>query len=205
MSPGGIGYDWSVCPSFAECLYSQATGLAPDSQFTADATAGTLPAFSLVTPGNDALSEHNGFSMTAGDNWIGQLVSAAENGPEWGSTAIFVTWDDCGCFYDQAAPGANPDGTPQGPRVPLVIISPYARAGYTDATPATFAGILAYTEQNFGLAPLGVNDAAAYAFSGAFDYAQAPLGPARMVTRPLTARARNLALHPPRALVDDPS
>lgn len=187
-------YVWSVCPSFAEYLYTAqcngtlnaaGDGLVPDNQFTADATGGNLPAFSLVTTGNFTTSEHNGASMTAGDNWLGQLVSAVMNGPQWDSTAIFITWDDCGCFYDQVVPGTNPDGTAQGPRVPLVIVSPYAKAGYTDTTPTTFAGILAYTEQNFGLAPLRVNDAQAYPFTNAFDYSQTPLPGARMATRPV--------------------
>ena len=123
--------------------------------------------------------------MTAGDNWLGQVASAVMNGPEWRSTALFITWDDCGCFYDQVAPGTNPDGTPQGPRVPLVIVSPYAKQSYTDTTPTTFAGILAYTEHIFKLAPLGPNDAQAYPFTNAFNYSQRPLGPARMVQRPL--------------------
>lgn len=205
-------YVWSVCPSFAEYLYTAqcngrlnaaGDGLVPDDAFTADARGGNLPAFSLVTPGNFKTSEHNGASMAAGDNWLGHLVSAAENGPEWRSTAIFITWDDCGCFYDQVPPGANPDGTKQGPRVPLIIVSPYARPGYTDTKATTFAGILAYTEHTFGLAPLNVNDAHAYPFSNAFNYAQAPLRPAKMVTRPLPPAARHLHFTP--AQLNDPS
>jgi phospholipase C len=98
---------------------------------------------------------------------------------------LFITWDDCGCFYDQVPPGVNADGTGQGPRVPLVIVSPYARHAFTDSTPATFASILAYTEQNFGLAPLSENDAQAYPFRNAFNYRQHPLRPAGMVWRPV--------------------
>jgi phospholipase C len=186
MNPAGMGYDWAVCPSFAECLdTAQAANLVPGSQFATDAASGNLPSFALLTPGDDTVSEHNGFSMAKGDNWIGQQIQAIENGPDWDSTAIFVTWDDCGCFYDQAPPGTNPDGTPQGPRVPLLIVSPYAKPGFTDTTPTTFAGILAYTEQTFGLAPLGANDAAAYGFANAFDYTQVPLKPVGMVSRPV--------------------
>jgi phospholipase C len=107
------------------------------------------------------------------------------NGPQWFSTALFITWDDCGCFYDQVPPPANPDGTPEGPRVPLIIVSPYARPGFTDTATTSFAGILGYVEQNFGLAPLAVNDARAYPFSGAFNYGQAPLRPVHMITRPV--------------------
>ena len=177
-------YIWSICPSFAECLYQQSGGLQP-TQFIADAHSGSLPAFSVVTPDNFVNSWHNGASVITGDNWVGQLVSQVMKGPDWGSTAIFITWDDCGCFYDQVSPGVNPDGTPQGPRVPLLIVSPYAKPGYTDTTATTFAGILAYTEQTFGLAPLSVNDAGAYSFANAFDYSQTPLRSVPMVTRPV--------------------
>jgi len=166
---------WAICPSFAECKYGpQAKDIVPNTQIFSDAAAGTLPDFSVVVP-QGPNSQHNKYSMAMGDNWIGQVVSSIENGPDWDSTAIFITYDDCGCFYDHVVPGTNPDGTPQGSRVPMVIVSPYAIAGYTDTTPATFASVLAYVEQNFGLAPLGLNDASAYAFANAFDYSQTPL------------------------------
>jgi hypothetical protein len=87
--------------------------------------------------------------------------------------------------------------------VPLIIASPYAKPGYTDTTATTFAGILAYTEHTFGLSPLGPNDMHAYPFTNAFNYAQAPLQPVKMVTRPLPASARRIHLTP--ALLNDPS
>jgi phospholipase C len=184
-----LGYIWAVCPSFAECLdSSQKQQLVPTANILADAKNGQLPNFSLVLPpGSQATSQHNLYSMATGDNWIGRVVSAIEHGPDWNSTAIFITYDDCGCFYDHVAPGANADGTPQGPRVPVVIVSPYARHGYTDSTPTTFAGILAYDEFVFGMAPLGVNDAAAYPFSNAFNYGQTPLSDVSMVQSPVPA------------------
>jgi phospholipase C len=114
-----------------------------------------------------------------------------------------LTYDDCGCFYDQVPPGVNADGTWRGPRIPLVIVSPYAKAGFTDSTPTTFAGILAYVEHTFGLSPLGANDASAYDFRHAFNYAQTPRRPARMVTRPLPPSARHIRLTP--ALLNDPT
>ena len=88
------------------------------------------------------------------------------DGPDWSSTAVFITWDDFGGFYDQVPPPNTLDANGQqaGPRVPLIIVSPYAKPGYTDTSPTTFAGILGYTEHTFGLAPLGVNDAQAYDF-----------------------------------------
>jgi phospholipase C len=202
---GESPYDWSICPSFAECRYtSQDKNLVPSDQFTADARAGTLPALSIVVPGTGTAgdSQHNKFSMAAGDNWIGQVAGAVMNGPLWRSTVLFITYDDCGCFYDQVPPGKNPDGTVQGPRVPLVIVSPYARPHYTDSTPTTFAGILAYIEHTFRLAPVGVNDAKAYDFSAAFNYAQAPLTPIHMAQQQLPAAALHVPL---RYLYGDPS
>ena len=200
------GYIWSICPTFAECLdTSQDANLVPDAQFLTAASAGTLPSFSVVTPGGPDFTSscHNQVSITACDNWVGQLVGAVERGPDWSSTAVFITWDDCGCFYDQVAPRTNPDGTPQGPRVPVIIVSPFARPGYTDTTATTFAGILAYTERTFGLSPLGANDAAAYSFSNAFNYAQVPRQPVSLVHQPLPASAKRI--HLTRALENDPT
>ncbi len=199
-------YAWSICPSLAECLYtSQNQNLVASSQFVSDARAGNLPAYSIVVPGTGTVmyDQHNTQSMAAGDNWIGQVAAAVMNGPEWSSTALFITYDDCGCFYDHVRPGVNPDGTPQGIRVPLVIVSPYARASYTDTTPTTFAGMLAFTEHTFGLTPLNANDRDAYDFSNAFNFAQAPLRPVHMVMSPLSPWARHLRLTP--AMLSDPT
>jgi hypothetical protein len=85
----------------------------------------------------------------------------------------------------------------------MIIISPYAKPGYTDTTATTFAGILAYTEHNFGLTALGVNDAGAYGFANAFNYAQRPLNPVHMVTRKLPPSAKHIRLTP--ALERDPT
>ena len=103
--------------------------------------------------------------MTVCDDWIGQVVSAIENGPDWNSTAIFSTWDDCGCFYDHVPP---PKG--DGVRVPMIIISPYAKPGYTDSTVSTFASMLAFIEHNFGVAPLSNVDAKSYYYTNSFDF-----------------------------------
>ena len=203
---GWTDYNWSICPSLADCLYtSQDKNLVPSSRFVTDAQAGNLPAYSVVVPGTgtESGSQHNGRSMAAGDNWIGQVARAVMNGPQWSSTALFITYDDCGCFYDHVRPGVNPDGTPQGPRTPLVIVSPYARPAYTDTTPTTFAGILAFTEHTFGLAPLNANDRGAYDFSRAFNFAQAPLRPVHMVMKPLPPWARHPHLTP--AMLNDPT
>ena len=202
----GVSGGWAICPSLAECWdTSQRGNELSVNHFVSDAAAGNLPNFSIITPGGAYTldSEHNGVSMTAGDNWVGQIAHDVMTSPEWSSTALFITYDDCGCFYDQVPPGLNPDGTAQGPRSPLVIVSPYARPGYTDTTHTTFAGILAYVEQTFKLAPLGPNDADAYPFTDAFNYSQSPLKPVQVVKRRLPASARKIRLTS--AMLKDPT
>src|SRR5438094_888040 len=102
---GGGGYIWASCSYFYECLAGrQAKSWYPASQILTDAAEGTLPAVSFVTP-TSLISQHNGFSMAQGDNWIGSIVAAIQDNPTlWSSTAIFITYDDCGCFYDRASP-----------------------------------------------------------------------------------------------------
>lgn len=188
------GYSWSICPSFAECRYGpQVKKLVPSANILTDAAKGTLPSYSVLTPswssnnanGADS-SQHNSKSMRAGDNWIGKVVGAIRNGPNWRSTAIFITYDDCGCFYDHVAPPKNPDGTQQGPREPMVIVSPYAKAGFTDSNHASFASILAFTEHTFHLPPLNVNDREAYDYSQTFNYHQTLSNSVRVAQHPLS-------------------
>jgi phospholipase C len=191
----GNGYLWAICPTFAKCLYtSKHRRQVPTGQVLDDARRGKLPNFSVVLP-TVRVSQHNEGSMRAGDNWIGATVSAIENGPDWRSTAIFITYDDCGCFYDHVPP---PPGL--GIRTPMVIVSPYARAGTVDSTQASIASMLAFTEHNFGLTPLNENDANAYDYASSFDYSQPPLAPVRMTRSKLSPRAREASQHP----VEDP-
>ena len=191
----GNGYLWAICPTFAQCQYTgQHRNQVPTGQVVSDARDGKLANFSVVLP-TIRVAQHNGGSMRAGDNWIGQVVSAIEHGPDWRSTAIFITYDDCGCFYDHVPP---PPGL--GIRTPMVIISPYARAGTVDSTQASLASMLAFTEHNFGLSPLNANDANAYDYANSFDYSQAPLAPVPMIRSKLSPRAKKVSRHP----VEDP-
>jgi phospholipase C len=197
-----IPYGWDICPSFYECLGgSQRGDLVPTSDVVSDASAGTLPNFAIVTP-SLTISQHNKYSMAAGDNWIGSVVSAIEHGPDWSSSAVFIVYDDCGCFYDHVNPlQYDPNW---GIRVPVTIVSPYARAGYTDSTPATLASFLAYTEHVFSLPSLGAADVGAYAFTNTFDYSQQPLRPVSL-TRTLVSRRERLRISRQPPPVDDPT
>ena len=190
---GGGGYIWASCAYFYECLGgSQSASWFPAKQILTDAARGTLPAVSFVTP-TGRTSQHNDRSMAEGDNWIGSVVSAIQGNPTlWSSTAIFITYDDCGCFYDHVPPPAG-----RGIRVPMVIVSPFAKPGFTDSNAASFDSLLAYIEHNFGLPSLGLGDATAYDYSNSFNYSQAPLRTVSAKTTAIPAwEARWIAAHP---------
>jgi phospholipase C len=186
-------YKWAICPTFAECLYGpQRKDLHEEAQFFSDAERGTLPNFSILIPAgaSGSTSQHNGDSMIVGDNQIGREVSAIENGPDGGSTAIFIYYDDCGCFYDHVTP---PSGL--GIRLPLVIVSPYAKPGFTDHNVATHSSILAYTEETLGVSPVSEEDERAYDFHESFNYSTPSR--VRFVFRPAAVPPSSDHLHPP--------
>ena len=153
----------------------------PDSkQFVSDALKGNLaPMNWLVTIG--PLSEHPPYSVCAGENWLVQQVNAVMQGPQWNSTAIFLTWDDFGGFYDHVAP-PKADVYGLGPRVPFLIISPYSRKGYISHTLYEFSSVLKFAEEDFNLPALGARDSAANDMLDSFDFTQAPRPPLLLAT-----------------------
>jgi phospholipase C len=188
-------YKWSICPTFAECLYGpQKNDMHEEAQFFTDAEKGTLPNLVILTPLNGVTgptSQHNGASMLVGDNTIGEEVSAIQKGPDGSTTTIFIYYDDCGCFYDHVAP---PSGL--GIRSPLVIVSPYAKPGYTDHNVATNSSILAYAETVLHVNPVSEEDKTAYNFRESFtpepSASRFAFHPA-----PVPASSRNLPPPPP--------
>ena len=109
----------------------------PIDQFLKDIKDGTLPAVSWIVPSND-VSDHPPFGITAGQNYVTSLVNAVMQSAYWSNTAIFISWDDWGGFYDPVAPPVvdrNTTATPIqgfGFRVPGLMISAYAKPGYID-------------------------------------------------------------------------
>lgn len=110
------------------------------------------------------------------DAWLGQLGSAVARSRFWSSTAIFVTYDEGGGFYDHVAPPAVPGSDGYGTRTPLVIVSPWVRTGVYRAT-TTNLPVLSFTEHLWGLAPLTALDARQNDLAGAFDFHRHPLAP----------------------------
>jgi phospholipase C len=193
---------WSVCPTFADCLFStQSADVTQAVNVNADANSGSLPNVSLVMPRPGGYGQHNGTSMLKGDNWISDVVSNLMSGPDWNSTAIFITYDDCGCFYDHVTP---PDGL--GLRNPMVIVSPWAIPGYTDSTTAVQPySMLSFVDHNFGLTPLTAAVGNAYDYASSFDFSQRPLaGPQMTYTEISSAERARLAKLLP-TIEDDPT
>lgn len=150
------------------------------------ARSGRLPQVSyLVPPPN--YSEHpkgNGRSMCAGENWTVRQVNSIMRGPDWPHVAIFIVWDDFGGFYDHVPPPMV-DDMGLGPRVPLLVISPYAKKGYVSHTRYEFSSILAFMERLWGISPLTHRDAEANDMFGAFDFHRAhPRPPLLLKPRP---------------------
>ena len=145
----------------------------PVNNFFSDIKNGRLSQVSYVVP-SGANSDHPGDVPDQGPAWVAKVVNALGNSPYWSSTAILITWDDWGGWYDHVPP-PQLDAYGLGIRVPLIVVSPYAQAGYISGVQHEFGSILHYIEGNFNLGSLGTVDARADDLSDMFNYAQAPI------------------------------
>ena len=117
------------------------------SNFYAAAKTGTLPSVSWVVPSGE-VSEHPPSPVSFGQSYVTSLVNAVMESPEWDSTAILLSWDDWGGFYDHVAP-PSVDQNGYGLRVPGIVISPYAREGYVDHQVLSFDAYDKFIEDDF--------------------------------------------------------
>jgi hypothetical protein len=169
------------------------------SSFFAAAKSGTLPAVSWVMP-SGRVSEHPPSLVSAGQTYVTGLINAIMRSPEWGSTAIFLTWDDWGGFYDHVKP-PRVDENGYGIRVPGLVISPYARRGFIDHQTLSFDAYTKFIEDDFlggqRLDPAtdgrpdsrpDVREAAPQLGNliADFDFSQAPLAPVLLPVKPAT-------------------
>jgi phospholipase C len=155
--------------------------VAGPAEFVSDVEAGKLPAVSWLTPPY-SLSDHPPHSLCEGENWTVEMLNTLMKSPEWASTAVVLTWDDFGGFYDHVPP-PHPDIYGMGPRVPALLISPWARQTVNHRA-MSFDSVLNLIETVFRLPPLrqqragtGPGDPASDDMLDGFDFTQQPRPP----------------------------
>jgi phospholipase C len=178
------GYLFSTLDAFSSIRKTTlwSSNVLDQSQFERDARAGHLPTFSWLTP-TYLQSAHPPFSICSSEDWFVSKMNALMQGPDWSSTAVFLVADDYGGFYDHMAPPKDPTYGVLGPRVPFLLISPYARSGYIDHTTYSFPSILKTVEELEGVAPLTQYDRSAHDMLASFDFTRKPASPLVLKTR----------------------
>jgi phospholipase C len=152
----------------------------PQTQVLVDIANGQLAQVSWVIP-NGQSSDHALSNDGSGPSWVSAIVNAIGNSPYWANTAIIITWDDWGGWYDHVAPKVINDGASWGSgyvygfRVPLIVVSPYAKTAYISHTTHDFGSILKFIETTYDLPSLGYADTPADDLSDCFNLTHAPV------------------------------
>jgi phospholipase C len=147
----------------------------PSTAIFDDINNGQLPQVSWVIPSPQS-SDHAGFNDGSGPSWVGQVVNAIGQSKYWGSTAIFLVWDDWGGWYDHVPPPRILNYYEEGFRVPLIVISPYAKPKYVSTTPRDFGSILKFIETRYRLSSLHrVDETTTDELLDCFNFDQPPL------------------------------
>lgn len=166
--------------------------ITPQTQFFSDVVNGALPAVSWITP-TCANSDHPNCQSNTGPDWVASLVNAIGESQYWNSTVMFIFWDDSGGWYDHVPPQAvDYDGL--GFRIPLLMVSAYAKKGCVSHDRYEHGSILKFVEDQWGLPRLSASDARANPIgSVCFDFAGAP----RQFTKIPAARGEEYFLRQP--------
>ena len=169
---------WNPLPSSTTYLKAHPNdeGLKETNTFPLDISAPNFPSVAWVMPETDALSEHPPYNITAGQDYVVKEINDIMNSRYWSSSAIILTWDDYGGWYDSATP-PQVDQYGLGFRVPALIISPFAKQGFVDNTLSEHASTLKLIETVFHLPSLGTRDAKANDLLEAFNFNQQPRHP----------------------------
>ncbi len=139
---------WNPLPSFDTVKQDRELANVQDlRKFYVAAKNGTLPNVVWLCPAGK-YSEHPPGLVSAGQAYVTGVINAIMQGPDWDSTAIFVSWDDWGGFYDHVAPPVV-DNDGYGLRVPGLVISPYARRGFIDHQTLSHDAYVKFIEDDF--------------------------------------------------------
>ena len=187
--------------------------------FLSDARRGKLPSVSFVDPQFEIHSEENPQDIQFGEGFVSRVVRAVMESPNWKHTALFLTYDEHGGYYDHVPPprAIKPDSTPPllqpgqvpgafdryGFRVPLIAVSPYARRGYVSSIVQDHTSILRFIERKWNIGALTFRDANAHDMTDYFDFKRKPafLHPPRLAKAPAFGpgldKCHALGLRPP--------
>jgi phospholipase C len=168
-----FGANWSAFDAIQSVRYGSEWStnvIAPETTVLTDIANGNLANVTWVIPAAKN-SDHDGIDGLNGPNWVASVVNAVGQSQFWDSTAVFVIWDDWGGWFDHVAP-PQLDYQGLGFRVPLMAISPYAKANYVSHVQFESASILAFAEEVFGLPPMAPADTRATPLDDMFDFSQ---------------------------------
>jgi phospholipase C len=197
---GTTGFNFSAYDAVRHIRYGadwNADVISPETNIFSDISGNTLPQVSWVIP-SFVNSDHVLSASNTGPQWVASIVDAVGASPYWNDTAILIVWDDWGGWYDHVPP-PQLDIMGLGFRVPLIVVSPYARHGYVSHVDHEFGSIVHFTEATFGLSPLSASDARADELTDCFDFTQSvtPLVPVSTRMRPEDFLHQPRTLDPP--------
>jgi len=139
---------WNPLPSFTDVKQDgELSNVKDTTLFFRDVANGTLPAVVWLAPSN-RYSEHPPGLLSSGQAYVGGIVNAIARSKYWNSTAIFLSWDDWGGFYDHVSP-PNVNAFGYGLRVPGLVISAYARKGFVDHQVLSHDAYVKFIEDDF--------------------------------------------------------
>jgi phospholipase C len=175
INNNGLGGTWSVFQAIKHIRFGpnwKSNIVSPQTRFLQDINNGKLAQVTWICP-DYAHSDHMGPGSTPlGPEWVATVVNAIGRSPYWYSTAIFVSWDDWDGFYDHVPP-PQVDDMGLGFRVPLIVVSPYAKHGYVSHQVHEFSSFLRFAEELYKLPSLGTRDATADDLADCFDFTRA--------------------------------
>jgi len=176
--PYQAGYIWQAYSAIEQVHTNQELWdehIWPVDDLLRDIEAGALPSVTWVTP-RFQLSDHPPFSTKHAHNWVTEIVNAIMRSPLWDDIAIFITWDEWGGLYDHVRP-PRIDGVDLGFRVPMLVISPYAKRGYVDDARTEFSAPLRFIADNWDLPYLTRRIRGSHNFEHVFDFDRRPRQP----------------------------
>ena len=175
-APSDLGYLWSAYQAVSQ-IYNgpqwRTNVITPPSAFLRHVKGGHLADVTWITP-TCATSDHPNCLSNAGPDWVASIVNAVGESKFWDSTAIFVMWDEWGGWYDHVPPPYE-DFDGLGIRVPLLVVSAYAKKAYVSHVQYEHGSILRFIEDTFGLGQLAASDARATSpAADCFDFTKPP-------------------------------